>query len=187
MSRLAHLVRHPRRTLAALGTVLTAVGVTVASGADFTAASANPANTFSAGSLAISNDKENQAILTAANLRPGGAASVGTADIANTGSLSGTFSLARSTPVDSDTANPLSGKLNLVVDDCGAWAANTPPDCSNPSTKYSGTLAAMSTTDLGSFGGGDKHRYRFRVSLDGSAGNAYQGDSSTVAFNWNAA
>ena len=32
-----------------------------------------------------------------------------------------------------------------------------------------------------------KHRYRFRVALDGSADNAYQGDSSTVAFSWNAA
>lgn len=187
MSRLAHLVRHPRRTLAALGTVLTAVGVTVASGADFTAASANPSNTFSAGSLTISNDKENQAIFTTSDMRPGGAASVGTVDIANSGTLSGAFTLSRGTPVDSDTGNPLSAKLNVVVDDCGAWAANTPPDCSNPSTKYSGTLAAMPTTALGTFGGGDKHRYRFRVTLDGSAGNAYQGDSSTVAFNWNAA
>ena len=42
MSRFAHLVRHPRRTLAVLATVTTAVGVTVASGADFTASVGQP-------------------------------------------------------------------------------------------------------------------------------------------------
>ena len=72
MSRLAHLVRHPRRTLAALATVPTAVGVTVASGADFTAPSANPANTFS---HRHADDVQHQAptrpILTASGLRPG--------------------------------------------------------------------------------------------------------------------
>ncbi len=40
---------------------------------------------------------------------------------------------------------------------------------------------------LGTFASSDKHRYRFRVTLDSSAGNAYQGDSSTAAFTWNAA
>ena len=45
----------------------------------------------------------------------------------------------------------------------------------------------MGTTGLGSFAGGEKHRYEFRVSLDSSAGNAYQGDSSEVEFTWDAA
>ena len=98
MSRLTLLVRHPRRTLAALATVLAAVGVTVASGADFTAQSANPANTFSTGTLTMSNSRADAAILTACGLRPGVDATEGTVDIANTGSLSGAFTLARGTP-----------------------------------------------------------------------------------------
>ena len=113
---------------ASLGTVLVAVGLTAASGADFTAQSANPANTFSAGTLTMSNSASNAAILTAAGMRPGDAASEGTVDIANTGSLSGAFTLTRGTPADSDSANPLSGKLNVVVDDCGTFVRLDRPD-----------------------------------------------------------
>jgi hypothetical protein len=191
MSRLAFFARHPRRALAALATVLAAVGVTVASGADFTASSANAANTFSTGTLSMSNSASNAAILTAGGLRPGDAPSEGTVDIANTGSLSGAFTLTRGTPNDSDATNPLSGKLNAVIDDCGVFNGSTPPACGDADdvNKYTGTIAAMgsSAKSLGSFAGGAKHRYRFRVSLDGTADNNYQGDSSTVAFSWNAA
>ena len=49
MSRRKALRANPRRLLAALATILVAVGVTVASGASFTATAANPANTFSSG------------------------------------------------------------------------------------------------------------------------------------------
>jgi hypothetical protein len=40
---------------------------------------------------------------------------------------------------------------------------------------------------LGTFAAGDKHRYRFTVALDSSAGNPYQGDSATAQFDFNAA
>jgi spore coat-associated protein N len=194
MSRLALLVKRPRRTLGALATVLAATGLTVASGADFTAQSANPANTFSTGTLSMSNSADNAAVLTASNLRPGGTAA-GTVDIANTGSLGGAFTLMSSTPVDTDVTNPLSAKLNLVVKDCGTFATDgTAPSCGDADdvVKYSGTLAEMGTAGhaisaLGNYAAGDKHRYDFRVTFDGTAGNAYQGDSSTAAFTWNAA
>ena len=74
MSRLSVLFSSPKRTLAALATVLVAVGVTAASGADFTATSANPANTFATGTLSIYNSKEASAVLTASGMRPGGTA-----------------------------------------------------------------------------------------------------------------
>jgi spore coat-associated protein N len=188
MSRLHVLVHRPRRTLAALATVLVAVGVTAASGADFTATSANPGNTFATGTLSISNSKPAAAVLTAAGLRPGGPAATGTVDIGNTGSLSGAFTLTRGAPVDSDGANPLSGKLNVTVVDCGTFASGTPTCDAGDPVKYSGTLAAMgSAVALGTFAGSEQHRYEFTVALDSSAGNAYQGDSSQVEFTWNAA
>src|SRR3954453_3141738 len=145
---LAPLTRHPRRTLATLATVLAAVGVTVASGADFTAASANPSNVFSTGTLSQFNSAANSAILTASNLRPGGTPATGTVDIANTGSLSGAFTLTRGTPVDSDNTNPLSQKLDVTVTDCGAYAGSTAPTCGDgdDATAYPGTLAQMGTT-----------------------------------------
>jgi hypothetical protein len=188
MSRFAHLLRHPRRTLAVLATVTTAVGITVASGADFTASSANPANTFSTGTLTMSNSRADAAILTATGLRPGESKD-GTVDIANTGSLSGGFSVGRSTLSDSDSSNPLSGKLNVVITDCGAFSGATAPTCgdANDADKYTGTIAAMANHSLGNFAGDEKHRYQFRVTLDASAGNVYQGDSSTATFVWSAA
>lgn len=193
MSRLHVLVSQPRLALGALLTLVLAAAAVAGSGADFTASSANPANTFSSGTLTMENSKDGVAVLSASNLRPTDSAQ-GTVDIKNTGSLSGAFTLSRGVPVDSDGSNPMSAKLNVTVVDCGAFAGATAPTCGDGDDvgKYSGTLAAMGTAGnaigaLGSFAGGEQHRYRFTVVLDGSAGNAYQGDSSNVRFDFNAA
>jgi len=194
MSRLRFLAANPRLALGALLTLMLAAAAVVGSGADFTASSANPANTFAAGTLSILNSKEGTAVLTASNLRPGNS-STGTVDIQNTGGLSGAFTLSRTAPVDSDAVNPLSSKLNLTVVDCGTFVGATAPTCGDGDdvTKYgSGTIAQMGTTGhlvtaLGTYAADDKHRYQFTVQLDSSAGNAYQGDTSSVEFDWNAA
>ena len=194
MSRLRVLVTQPKLALGALVTLVLATGAVVSSGADFTATSANPANTFASGTLSMLNSKDGVAVLSASNLRPADPPQAGTVDIENSGSLSGAFTLSRGTPADSDADNPLSGKLGVTVVDCGAFAGSTAPDCGDADdvSRYSGTLAQMGTTGheidaLGTYAAGAKHRYRFTVALDGSAGNAYQGDSSTVKFDFNAA
>ena len=191
MSRLVVLKRHPKRTLTGLTAALAAAAVAVGSGADFTASSANPSNTFSSGTLSTSNSNDGAAILTASGLKPGGAATTGTVDIKNTGSLNGVFTLTRGIPADTGSTSALSGKLNVTVGDCGLWTGNTPPSCSSPTTIYSGTLSQMGTSghaisSLGTFSGGDKHRYQFSVSLDPTADNNYQGGTSTVEFDWSA-
>ena len=186
MSRFKILKANPRRTLAALATVLVAVGITGASGASFSATSANPSNTFTAGTMTMSNSKDDLAILTASNMKPGDPASKGEVTIKNTGSLSGVFTLTRGTIVDSDTGNPMSAKLNVVVSDCG-----TDLDCAaGVSTNvYTGTLAAMTAPiTLGTpWAAAAEHKYEFSVAFDGSATNAYQGDNSVVPFAWTAA
>jgi hypothetical protein len=190
MSRLQVLAAQPRLALGALVTLLLAAGAVVGSGADFTASSANPGNTFASGTLTILNEKEASAVLSASGIRPGDPAQVGTVDIQNTGTLSGGFTLVRGTLTNTDTTNPLATKLNVVVTDCGVWTnASTPNVCGDgdDAQKYSGTLAAMGSTNLGTFAGGAKHRYKFAVSLDSSADNAYQGDSATAEFDFNAA
>jgi hypothetical protein len=189
MSRLSTLVSRPRRTLAALATVLVAVGVTAASGADFTATSANADSTFATGTLTIANSKEAQAVwASTSDMRPGDPARTGTVDITNSGSLSGAFTLERGAVTDSDGANPLSGKLDVVVKDCGTFASGTPSCDAGDPVKYTGTIAGMSSpVALGTLAGGEKHRYEFSVTVNTSAGNAYQGDSSVVPFSWNAA
>ena len=193
MARIAFLIKQPKRALGALAVLVAATGVVVGSGANFSASSANPSNSFSAGTLTIVNDKENAAILTAGDLKPGGAATTGVVDIQNDGSLPGVFTLSRSAVTDSDAGNPMSAKLNLVVKDCGAWPdESTVEPCGDgdDTTVYGApvnTIAGMtSPVALGTFAAQEKHRYEFSVELDSSATDAYQGDTSSVRFDWNA-
>ena len=177
--------RHPLRALGALGALVAAVAVAVGSSASFTATSANPSNTFAAGTLSILNSKEGLAVLTASNMKPGDSA-LGTTDVQNTGSLSGVMALAKSNVVDSDSSNPMSAKLNLVVKDCGDFSSGTPTCDAGDPQRYSGTISAMGSVALGTFVAAEKHRYEFAVTFDASATNVYQGDSSSVQFDWDA-
>jgi hypothetical protein len=87
MSRLHALVDRPKRTLAALATVLVAVGITAASGADFNATSANPNTTFATGTLSIYNSGS-VVFTSTSDMRPGDPARVGTVDVGNAGTAS---------------------------------------------------------------------------------------------------
>src|SRR3954471_3393561 len=80
------LIRRPKRTLGALALGLCALGVAIGSGADFSAQTANPSNTFSAGSLRMDNSRDGSAIFAPTNMKPGGQAQTGLVDIRNTGS-----------------------------------------------------------------------------------------------------
>jgi hypothetical protein len=185
MSRIKVLRANPRRALAALATVLVAVGVTAASGATFTAQTANPSNTFTAGTLTMSNSNAGAAILTASNMKPADPATEGTVVIKNTGSVKGDIKLTRSALTNSDNTNPMAALLNVVVTDCGLdQDCTTAGDNSNT---YTGTLAAMgSVISLGSWNANEQHKYEFAVALDSSADNTYQSASSTAAFTWDA-
>ena len=189
MSRLQLLLSQPRTALGALLTVALAAAAVIGSGADFTASSANPANTFTAGTLHIANSREGVAVLSGTNLQPGGAPAVGTVDLENDGTLSGDFAVSRSAPADSDGTNPLSAKIDLTVVDCGAFTGSTAPTCGDGDdvARYTGTLAAMSPVALGRFAAGEQHRFEFRATLDGSAGDAYQGGDTSVRFDFDAA
>ena len=191
MSRISALAAQPRTALGALLTLLLAAAVVVGSGANFSASSANPNNTFAAGTLEIINSKEANFILQASDMKPAGTPQVSTVDIENDGSLPGVFTLSRTTPVDSDTTNRLSGKLNVTVLDCGDFTSGTPTCAVGDDVVYNGTLADMgeaghAVASLGTYDAEEQHRYQFSVQLDGSAGNPYQGDSSTVEFDFNA-
>jgi hypothetical protein len=183
MSRFKVLRANPRRSLAALATLLIAVGVTAASGATFTAQTANPSNSFTAGTLTMANSKDAAAILSATNMKPGDTVS-GTVDIKNTGSVSGAFTLGKTALTNTDTTNPMAAVLDVVVTDCG-----TDVDCTagTSTNVYTGTLASMGTgLALGNFAANAEHRYKFDVTLNAGAGNVYQGDNSTATFTWDA-
>jgi spore coat-associated protein N len=192
VSRLSALAAHPRRTVGALAVVLAAVGITVGSGANFTAKAANPANTFTAGTLSIDNSRGNgaaaSAVLTAPNLKPGDSAT-GTVDIQNAGSVGGAFTLSTSGASDS-TGVSLLGQLDVRIEDCGVYSDGNPPTCGSASSKVlttTGTkLNGVGSIVLGSFAGGEKHRYKFDVTLPLSTSNSFQGKSASIAFDWDA-
>ena len=180
-------VKHPRRTIAALATGLVAISVAAGSGADFSSEAANPANTFTAGSLTIDDSRDGAAIFSPSNMKPGAAPQEGIVDIANSGSLPGVFSLSRDrlSSTDTGTSNPSSfaAKVNLTVTDCGDACGDA-----GDHTVYDGTLAAMDADiALGTFAAGEKHRFRFAAALDSSTGNEYVSDSASARFVWDAA
>ncbi len=176
----------PLKLVSALFVLSLAAMMAVASGASFTSTSANAGNIVTAGNLTHSNSKAPGAILNVSGLKPGESQN-GTVDITNTGDVAGVFTVSKSALVDSDTVNPLSAKLNLVVRDLG-----DPSSPSAPVTKYSGTLGAMGARALGTFASGDVHQYEFTVTFpDGgtpagpnSGDNAYKGDNVTVQYDW---
>jgi hypothetical protein len=186
MSRIKVLRANPRRALAAMATLLVAVGVTAASGASFTAGSVNPSNTFSSGTLHIDNEHEANAILTMLNMKPNDS-KTGTVDIQNDGTLSGVLTLSRSALTD----NGIASSLDVVVKDCGNFSSGTPACTAGDPDIYNGTLANMGTvtpiTGLGTFSSMEKHRYQFVVTLNSGAGDSVQGKTATATFSWAAA
>jgi hypothetical protein len=216
MSRIAFLARHPRRSLTALATLVAAGAVVVGSGAVFSTQTANPSNTFASGILKQTNS-QSAAILTAANLIPGSAThnqASGTVDIANTGTVPGTFTLTRSALVDKNSAdgttastarssNLLSGALQVKIWDCGdASAPSCPADGDTASTIYNDVLSAFPAAgiSLGEYAVNESHQYRFLVylpdnltpaapltadSTTGTTGdNRYSGAFTSATFNW---
>lgn len=182
-----------RKQLGALALGLCAVAVSVGSGADFTAQSANPENTFTAGTLTIDNSREGAAVLQAANLRPGGPAQTGVVDIRNSGSLAGDFSLRRSSQwSDHDGAEgsaPYTTRLLLTIRDCGAFSGSTPPECGDAgdAVVFNSSVEDMrNSLPVGRFQADERHRFQFSVTLSSLATNVYQGDTARVGFAWNA-
>jgi spore coat-associated protein N len=182
VSRLSALAAHPRRTIGALAVVLAAVGITVGSGANFTAKAANPSNTFTAGTLTIGSSASS-ALFNATNLKPGDTVN-GTVDIQNTGSLPGTFTLSTSNVVDT---NALLGQLDLKVEDCGVFTGSTPPTCAGTNFVYNGKANAVGNVNLNSFAASAKHRYIFNVTMPSAISNTFQGKTASVEFDWDAA
>jgi spore coat-associated protein N len=179
-------VKHPRRTIAALATGLVAISVAAGSGADFSSEAANPANTFTAGSLTIDDSRDGAAIFSPSNMKPGAPAQTGTVDIANNGSLPGVFTLSRDRLASTDTGtpnpSPFAAKVNLTVTDCGEACGDA-----GDRTIYTGTLAAMDAgIEIGTFAAGEKHRFQFAAALDSSTGNEYVSDSASARFVWDA-
>ncbi len=192
MSRVSFLLRHPGRALSGLSIITAAAGLTVGSGANFSATAANAATVFTTGNLTLSDTAQTDGagafvdsavILTAANMKPGDI-STGLVAIQNTGSLAGALNLAAA---DVST-NSLAGDLSLRIINCGQWTTPTvaPTTCAGTVSVYKGTLAGASLTPIPRLAAGEGHLYKFIVSLPTSAGNADQSSAANATFDWTA-
>ena len=169
----------PRRlhTLVALAGLLVAAGVTIGSGANFTATSANAGNAFTAGALSMSNSAAPGAIFlsTPSKMRPGDVSS-GTVTLSNTGDVPGQFSLSKTATSDPDN---LGAALDLAV-------------MEGSTTIYSGKLSAMGTQGLGIWQPAGSHTYTFTVTwpndppTSDAADTALMGKACTYRFDWTA-
>lgn len=156
----------------ALAGLVIATSAVFASGASFTANTANASNVFSTGTLAMSNTPNGMST-TISNMVPGDF-HTGTVTIKNTGDVAGHFYLEPVT-ISAATKN-LDTKLRLVVLD-------------GSTEIYNGTLAGLGQKDLGTYAVNDSHTFTFTVTFpDGGVGadNSYMGATATAAFNWTA-
>ena len=159
------------KILIPLTTVLAAGAVAVGSGATFTSTSGNTISSVTSGTLTQSNSKDNKAIFSLTNLKPGDTLN-GTLTLTNTGSLAADFSLT-----EVSSSNAFSGSnLTLEIVDT---TANT--------TVYSGTFGGLTDgtkNSLGTWAAGSAHVFKFTVKLSQDATNAEQGKTAGAVYAW---
>jgi hypothetical protein len=170
--------------LATMAVLLLAASVVVASGASFTSESANAANVFSSGTLAMTNTNTGMSA-TIIDMVPNDFRDA-SVTIKNTGTVRGDFYL-EPVFVTADT-QLIAEELDLVITDSATNAE-----------VYNGKLSALPQEWLGLWAAGETHTYDFHLSfpdkgttagLNGAGvvgnDNTYMGASTTVAFNWTA-
>jgi hypothetical protein len=169
--------------LVTLTILVLAAAALAASSASFTATSANPGNTFTAGTLSIFNSKDvagvHQMVFSVYDMAPGDS-QFATVTIGNNGSVSGLFTLVGDA---SGSADPgFAGYLHLNIVESGTG-----------NTIYDGALDSFTTpqdlNDGNSWapGGANDLTYTVTVSFpdaDPTVVNGYMGDSATLALNW---
>lgn len=170
-----------------VATLVLASAFLVASGAVFTASSANPDNLWSAGVLTQSNNKDGAAIMNLSLLKPTDVRT-GTVTIGNVGNIDGTFSLTahETAHVNGKGGADLFNVLDLTV---------TYTDGTGAHTAYDGHLRDFTgSAAAGAIAAGDSNTYTFTVTFpnggtpasDTTEDNAYQGGSTTIEFDWTA-
>jgi hypothetical protein len=157
-------------TLIVLALLALVIQSIVFSGASFTSASSNPGNVFTAGSLSHDNNKNGQLVLNAIALRPG-LSQNSSLIITGGGTVSGVYTLSKSTLVDTPAASGFSTALTLRLEDVTGTTT----------TLYNGTVAAFTQVSLGTITPGQVRTYRFTLTFSAAnATSAMQGATSRL-------
>jgi hypothetical protein len=159
-------------SLVVLASLAVALQSVVFSGADFTAASTDPGNSFTAGDLAHTNSGDGQVVIDAAGMVPGASKST-TLTLTGSGDLTGAYTLSESGVADTPASPGLSGVLVLTVEDVTG----------TPATLFQGTVSAFSAVGLGSIGPGETRTYRLTLAYPAGPNDAaLQGATMTLGL-----
>ena len=157
-------------TLAVLAMLAFTLHAVAVSGASFTAASANPANVFTAGTLLHTNDKAGQVTVDAGGLLPG-LSKTGSLTLTNAGTVNGTFTLGAYGLSDVPASPRLSDTLTLSVQDAGGGSL------------YDGPVSGFSAADLGTLGPGASRTLTLTVAYpDGAIDVDLQGATTSLSL-----
>jgi hypothetical protein len=141
------------------------------SDATFAAASSNSGNVFVAGTLAHTNDRNGQVMITATGLEPGGSRS-GTMTLTGAGSLTGAYTLTQASLTNVPVSPALSDKLDLIVEDAGAGEI-----------LYEGPVGGFTEAELGDVAPGVTRSYVLTVEYpDGPNDGRLQGAAMTLVL-----
>jgi hypothetical protein len=171
-----------RRLEALGGLLLLAVGVTALALA-FSgpgSASAQPLTASASGAMRIASSSANQAILSAANMWPGGSVR-GTTEIRNGGKASAALALAPQNLGDAAGAGGgvLSSALQLTVRDVTGGS---------DAIVFSGRFGSLGRIRVGALAPGERRRYSFTAVLpdtgSAEAQDAFAGARTSVDYRW---
>jgi hypothetical protein len=212
--------RDKKRTILAITTVAAVIAAgsiaLPATFGAFTAQTQNPNNTFTAGTLTMSNSRQGTYIISGSNIAPGDSGTL-TVTVTNTGSLSATMSLAESWSSgwssfgECSNGNAATGTncsdLSLgqaytngdsspgINDTTGSLGLQLKiDDVTNggPVGIYNGGFSGVGSRSLpgsalnGKWAPGEVRIYRFSWDLPVNADNTYQGTKASADFSFNA-
>jgi len=142
------------------------------SGASYVAASANPTNLFTTGTLLHANSRDGSVVITAGDMAPGDSAT-GTMTLTGSGTLTGVYTLTTSDLSDMPDSPRLSDALRLTVEDVTAA----------PQTLFSGPVSSFAGISLGTIASGSSRTYRLTLSYPvGTNQAALQGASMSATL-----
>lgn len=176
----------------------------------FDASTSNPGNSFTSGTLTMSNDHDGNLVLSVASgMKPGDVA-CGRVTIANTGSLPAQVELSESA-VTGGGASSFGRYLQMSIVQDGNFSSGCTPD-GNGTSVYSGAFDSLPITNLtgngtagtgeaaGNWNASESHAYAIVVSFPNSGSatppafpatpqptnsdNAYQNKSASATLDW---
>lgn len=160
--------------------------------AAFSGTTTNPANSWAAGQVVLTDDDSGAAMFTATKLKPGSTAQKCIV-VSSTSTVASTLKLYTSAVT---TTNALSTYLNLTVEEGTGGSFGSCTGFTAAATDFTGTLANLGTTATGYASGvgsfaltgtpTETRSYRFTYSVDAATPNSVQNGTAAATFIWEA-